>query len=284
MIARALAFVFFALLAGPVGASPLVTITPRNIPQGGVALVRVASDTPLGEASAAWSGRGVSLFRSGEELLGLLGVDVEMKPGMRSLKIRGAFTRGSGFVIQTSFRVVSKEFPVQRLTLPSAMVTPPKRVLGRILKEKRLLDSIFAKISSRRYFRGGFTRPVPGVITSPFGTRRILNRLPRSRHSGVDMKAGEGDEVRCANSGVVVLAQEFYYSGNAVIIDHGLGLYSMYFHLSRILVKEGERVEKRTLLGLAGATGRSTGPHLHFGVRLTGARVDPELLLKLKAI
>ncbi|MGD8686410.1 MAG: M23 family metallopeptidase, partial [Syntrophobacterales bacterium] len=120
----------------------------------------------------------------------------------------------------------------------------------------------------------------PGKLNTPFGLRRILNGEPRSPHSGVDLRAAEGEPIRAINHGKIVLVGEFYFHGKAVVIDHGWGLYSMYFHLSQLNVSKGDFVGKNAVIGLAGSTGRATGPHLHWGVRLRGARVDPFALLR----
>ncbi len=124
--------------------------------------------------------------------------------------------------------------------------------------------------------------PVPGAITSPFGRRRVINGSPRSPHTGVDLRAAAGAEIIATNHARVVLVDDFYFGGKSVVLDHGGGLYTMYFHLSDFRVKEGSRVRKGGVVGLAGMTGRVTGPHLHWGARLNGARVDPfELLNKV---
>jgi murein DD-endopeptidase MepM/ murein hydrolase activator NlpD len=128
---------------------------------------------------------------------------------------------------------------------------------------------------------GAFERPHPGGMTPNFGEKRIYNNVPRSTHSGVDIEAAYGSPVRASNSGRVVLAKDLYFSGKTVIIDHGLGLFTFYCHFSRLNVSRGEMVKKGAVIALAGSTGRSTGPHLHWGVRLLGSRVDPAALLGL---
>jgi murein DD-endopeptidase MepM/ murein hydrolase activator NlpD len=124
--------------------------------------------------------------------------------------------------------------------------------------------------------------PIPGTTGGRnFGNRRVFNDQPRAPHSGADLKAAAGTEIHAANRGRVVLAKELFYSGNAVFIDHGLGVYTVYLHLSEILVEPGSIVDQGQVVGLAGATGRVTGPHLHWGARIVDARVDPFSLLKL---
>ncbi|MBI3059358.1 MAG: M23 family metallopeptidase [Deltaproteobacteria bacterium] len=127
---------------------------------------------------------------------------------------------------------------------------------------------------------GRFVAPVSGGITSPFGLRRVVNGWPRSPHGGVDLKAASGTEILAANHGRVVLREEFFFSGKSLVLDHGGGLYTMYFHLADFRVEKDSQVRKGDLIGWAGKTGRVTGPHLHWGVRLNGARVDPFELLE----
>jgi len=130
-------------------------------------------------------------------------------------------------------------------------------------------------------WRGPFLRPIEGEIVGPFGRRSIINDQPRASHSGVDMKAQEGTPVKSMNDGRVVLTVDHFFSGKSVIIDHGGGILSMYFHLDKIMVKNDHEVTKGQPIGLVGATGRATGPHLHLGVRINGARVDPLGLIEL---
>ena len=124
-----------------------------------------------------------------------------------------------------------------------------------------------------------FQRPVEGKVTSAFGTRRLFNGKFKSYHSGVDFRGNKDTPVHAANDGIVRLAKNLYFSGNHVIVDHGLGLFTNYSHLSQIRVKPGQRIEKGQILGFAGSTGRVNGPHLHWGAKVNGTSVDPLQLL-----
>jgi murein DD-endopeptidase MepM/ murein hydrolase activator NlpD len=148
-------------------------------------------------------------------------------------------------------------------------------VVKRIEREKQRFDNLWAADPGPRHWNGPFMPPLPLEVTSPFGFRRIVNGVARSPHGGVDLKAREGTEVKAANDGVVALLDEFFFTGRTLVLNHGAGLYTMYFHLADFLVKEAAFVRKGEVIGLAGMTGRVTGPHLHWGVRLNGARVDP---------
>jgi murein DD-endopeptidase MepM/ murein hydrolase activator NlpD len=152
--------------------------------------------------------------------------------------------------------------------------------LARIAEESKILAGLFRTPSDVRLWRDGAVRPVEGVAVSGFGVRSVLNGEPRGAHTGLDLAAGTGTPVHAPTPGVVVAARAFYFSGNTVILDHGQGLYSTMAHLSVIDVRAGEKVAQGTLLGKVGATGRVTGPHLHWAVRLHGARVDPLSLLE----
>jgi murein DD-endopeptidase MepM/ murein hydrolase activator NlpD len=160
-------------------------------------------------------------------------------------------------------------------------VRPSPADLERIRREQAELKQIYASGSRSRLWQGGFRIPVPGEMNGPFGTRRLFNGELQSQHSGVDFRAQTGDPVHSAGSGVVCLAKDLFYSGNAVIVDHGAGVFTSYSHLSRMGVAVGQRVEKGMVVGLAGATGRATGPHLHWGVKVNNVSVNPLTFIRV---
>jgi murein DD-endopeptidase MepM/ murein hydrolase activator NlpD len=180
-----------------------------------------------------------------------------------------------------ALRVKKTRFPTEELSLPAQFDRFDKATLQRIRKERDRLDQIWARTTARRWWRGRFIPPVPGGITSSFGRRRVINGSPRSPHGGVDLKAPQGAEVVAANDGLVVIRDDFFFSGKSIVLDHGGGLYTAYFHLEDFRVKMKSQVNKGEVIGWAGMTGRVTGPHLHWGVRLGSARVDPFELLKV---
>lgn len=178
-----------------------------------------------------------------------------------------------------SIQIGPYPYPEQRLTVATEMANPPAEQLDRIQRESALV---------RALWRSGappvFTLPLAPTIDPPpdfrsFGSRRVLNGEPKNPHSGVDLSAPTGTPVRAVAAGTVVLTGAHYFSGNSVFIDHGDDLITMYFHLDRIDVEQGETVDRGQTLGTVGATGRATGPHLHFGIRWHGARIDPAILL-----
>lgn len=193
----------------------------------------------------------------------LIGVDLETKPG--------TYRASPDVVLQ----ILPKQFPVRRLHVAPDFVTPPPEALARIAEDNKKTSVIWDRITARKW-TGAFLLPVSGgQPTSNFGTRSYFNGQRRSPHAGVDFLSQTGTPIRAANHGTVVLAEPLYFTGNTVIIDYGDGLYSLYAHLSEFKSHQGDTVAPETVVGLVGATGRVTGPHLHWAVRLQGARVDP---------
>ena len=253
----------------------------QPLAQGEVAQIVLKGATGGSEVIGFWRGQPLEFFRIDENNYGsLLGIDLRLPAGTYPLKVEVSSPGNSPLTKRATVKVVDKDYGLQRLTLPEEMVTLDPATLERVKKEGAKFSRLWYKQNPRRYWRGNFVRPVPGKLNTPFGLRRILNGEPRSPHSGVDLRAAEGEPIRAINHGKIVLVGEFYFHGKAVVIDHGWGLYSMYFHLSQLNVSEGDFVGKNAVIGLAGSTGRATGPHLHWGVRLGGARVDPFALLR----
>lgn len=234
------------------------------------------------DVTATWSERDVPLMRQADGTWrGLFGVDVDTAPGPKVLQLRG--TRPSASPIDGShpFDIAPKAVRTRRIRVNPKFVDPPRSALPRIKEETELLNALFRKRpSGERLWTLGAVRPVEGVAVSGFGVRSVLNGQPRGPHNGLDLAAGTGTPVHAPTPGVVVFARPFYFSGNTVILDHGQGLFSTMAHLSVIDVKEGDRVAQGALLGKVGATGRVTGPHLHWAVRLHGDRVDPLKLIE----
>jgi len=272
----------FFILTAKTMADTLELIGPAQpVAQGEVVQIIVKGATDGSEVIGFWRGQPFEFFRIDEDNYGsLVGIDLRLAPGAYPLKVEVSSPGNSPLTRRTTMKVVDKDYGVQRLTLPKKMVTLDSATLERVKKEGAKFSRLWYKQNPRRYWRGNFVRPVPGKLNTPFGLRRILNGEPRSPHSGVDLRAAEGEPIRAVNHGKIVLVGDFYFHGKAVVIDHGWGLYSMYFHLSQLNVAKGDFVGKNAVIGLAGSTGRATGPHLHWGVRLGGARVDPFALLR----
>ena len=207
----------------------------------------------------------------------VVGIDLVLEPGTYPLAISV-----NGRELTRTVTVRKKKYPVQRLTLPEDMVTLSPENEARVSREARVLSAIWP-FESDRIWSGSFIDPLPGKeIGTIFGVRRVINKVPKSSHSGVDIGADEGEPVMAPNDGVVVLVDDQFFSGNSVILDHGQGIYTMFFHLSTVEVRRGQAVQKGDVIARVGSTGRSTGPHLHWGVRMQGAKVDPLQLIKLR--
>ncbi len=206
----------------------------------------------------------------------IVAVDYFTEPGKYELA-----ASVNGTVIKETVEIVKKEYPVQRLTLPKDMVELTPENERRVEREQKRMAAIWPHENGRSW-TGDFINPLEGEIITPFGVRRFINNTPKSPHTGIDVAGEQGDKIRAPNGGVVTLVDKQFFAGNAVVLDHGQGIYTMFFHLSKVLVKRGQKVNKGDVIALVGATGRATGPHLHWGVRIQGARVDPLELVHLK--
>ncbi|MGD2215800.1 MAG: M23 family metallopeptidase [Gemmatimonadales bacterium] len=186
---------------------------------------------------------------------------------------------GTRITRQLTLSVDTRDFPATRLRVASRFTAPDEQALERIRRERAIVRAALATVTTVPLWNGAFVMPRDDATTSPYGQRRLFNNELRSRHTGLDIRGRTGDPVYAANSGRVVIARELFYTGNAVYIDHGLGVVTGYFHLSKHEVTEGQWVEKGQLIGRVGATGRVTGPHVHWGLYLQGAALDPRTLL-----
>ncbi|HSF66236.1 MAG TPA: M23 family metallopeptidase [Nitrospiraceae bacterium] len=253
--------------------------------QGQVLVVKVKGQEQATEVKGTFLNRTIPFFREfrpGEPAgyLGLLGLDMQDEPGAYELAVevkQGEQTK------QLSFNVlVAKEnFLVEHLTLPKEKVDLDDKSAARWKAEAEQIKQALAENSRSKLWHSDFVEPVNGKRTGIFGSVRIMNGKPRNPHNGEDIGAPLGADVAATNDGVVRITVDHLFSGKGVFIDHGLGFYTMYFHLSEILVKDGDLVTAGQIIGKVGATGRATGPHLHWGVKLNGARVNPYSLLDL---
>jgi murein DD-endopeptidase MepM/ murein hydrolase activator NlpD len=210
----------------------------------------------------------------------LIGIDLDVVPGRYTALVTGTTAAGAEVREPVVLTVTKKAFPTRRLSVDPNFVNPPADALPRILAEQREMNAIWTSPDPLRHWTT-FVRPVPHKANSAFGTRSIFNGEPRNAHSGADFLSPSGTPIKAPAAGRVVLAKSTYYSGNAVIIDHGLGVFSMLAHMSRIDAHVGDTVSAGDVVGLVGATGRVTGPHLHWTMRVAGARVDPLAVLAL---
>ncbi|MGB9441253.1 MAG: M23 family metallopeptidase [Desulfobacterales bacterium] len=215
-----------------------------------------------------------------DTLFGLIAIPFRTAPGPAKLML--SWTNAAGDHSRTiPFRIVAGKYKTDELKVDSSRVNPNKKNIERAQKEARKIKRVYAEGSIARLWDGEFQLPMTSDITSPFGNKRVFNGQLKSFHNGVDFRARSATPVYAANSGVVKMAENLFYSGNAVVIDHGTGIFTIYAHLSRIDVTAGQLVEKGQRLGLTGATGRVSGPHLHWGVKVKGVAVNPMQLIQL---
>jgi len=230
-----------------------------------------------------WQGRDLTFLSAGQQRIwyGLAGVDVEAKPGSYPLELNGTMPDGQMLHTVREIQVGPAAYKTVKLTVPERFVQPDPEALKKIELDKELKQKAFSRQTPAPEWSGAFHAPIDSTISEAFGVRRTFNGKQASIHRGVDYHAKEGTPILAANAGTVVLAQELYYEGNCVIIDHGEQFMTLYMHLSHIDVAEGERVKEGQRIGLSGATGKVTGPHLHVAVRWQGAYLDPMQLWNL---
>jgi murein DD-endopeptidase MepM/ murein hydrolase activator NlpD len=253
--------------------------------QGSLLLVEVKSEKQLADLKGDWDGRNVPFWQEpgGEaRQKGLVGVDLEKAPGEYELKVTGQTANGERITCSAKLEVKEGKFATEKLTVGKQFVEPSPEQIKRANEERQKLRDVFDRVTPERLWDGKFRIPLDGVTTgSNFGKRRILNGNPGSPHGGADFPAPTGTPVHAAQRGRVVLAEELFFSGNTVVVDHGLGIYTFYGHLSEIGVKVGDSLEAGAVLGKVGATGRVTGPHLHWGLTVERARVNPLQIVTL---
>jgi hypothetical protein len=266
-----------AVTEGPVR----VTVAPPSPQPGDVVLLQISGGPP--DVRADWDGRPLALFPTAHGVAALIGIDLDVRPGHIGWRVtRPSVAKNGGALATGAVTVRARSFPTQPLTLPKGMVDLDAPTLARVETEREELKAALAAGAAERLWRGPFRIPVEGgQPTGGFGLRRILNGQPRSPHTGYDWAAPAGTPVLAANTGRAALVAEHFFAGRNVVLDHGLGLFTLYFHLTEARVAPGESVSAGQVIGTVGATGRVTGPHLHFAVLLNGARVDPEALLRL---
>lgn len=253
---------------------PKIILKPNTPGPGDIMVVIVKGvDGPV---EGKFGDRKIYFNPAKESLKAVVGIDLFTEPGDYTLELSA-----NGVALTRTVTVIKKKYPVQKLTLPKDMVELSPENEARVEREQKEVAAIWPNETERDWY-GDFVNPRPGKIVTTFGVRRILNKIPKSPHSGVDVEAEEGEEVLAPNNGIAILTDTLFYSGNSIFLDHGQGIYTMFFHLSKILVQPGQAVKKGDVIGLVGSTGRSTGAHLHWGVRIQGARVDPLELIHLK--
>lgn len=262
-------------------------VSAEEARQGSLVTVELEGANAMADVKGKWDGHEVPFWKdttSGQEhWRALLGVDLEQGAGKYELQVNGKFADGTALHCSVALSVAAGHFATEKLHVGKQFVEPNPEQLERAKAETARLREIFATVTPQKLWSGEFRVPLDGVHKGGnFGRRRVLNGQPGSPHSGVDFPAPAGTAVHATQSGRVVLAEELYFSGNTVLLDHGLGVYTLYGHLSAMDVKAGDSVEAGAVLGKVGATGRSTGPHLHWGLTVGRARVNALEIVKLR--
>jgi murein DD-endopeptidase MepM/ murein hydrolase activator NlpD len=267
-----------ALAAAPSTVLPRLSVQPERAKPGDPVLVRVqgVKAPPTGELA----GRPLRFVPAAGGYLALSGLPVEQAAGL--LEVRVEVPVALSAPLRAPLEVVDPAYPASELRVDAKFVDPPEEVKARIQADQEAFARAYAQPLGPPLFRGPFAWPRRARLTAHFGQKRTFNGQMKSQHYGADLAGAIGAPVAAANGGTVVLVRDCHGSGNTVILHHGAGLYSAYFHLSAVSVKEGQQLARGQPLGKVGNTGRVTGPHLHWGVRADGLWVDPETLLTLQ--
>lgn len=264
-----------------------IILSHREVINGSLLLLQIEIsklNPPVGNMRISFQGRVYPVYPHPvaplDNHFGLIPIPFRTKTGPAELELTWTNAAGKHFR-KIPFRIVAGKYKTDELKVDSSRVNPNKKNVKRAQKEARRIKRVYAEGSIERLWQGGFQLPMSSEITSPFGNKRVFNGQLKSYHNGVDFRARTPLPVFAANSGIVKLADDLFYSGNAVIIDHGTGIFTIYAHLSRIDVAAGQYINKGERLGLTGATGRVSGPHLHWGVKINGIAVNPMELIEV---
>jgi murein DD-endopeptidase MepM/ murein hydrolase activator NlpD len=282
--------VFAVLLVGVPAANAqknagfrLISWSPQRLESGSPVLFRIELNQPADSLHGMWLDHPLVFIKAhqGNAWYVLAGIDVEQAPGTYPMELTAVEAAGKEVHATQQVNVLPGSYKTTTLHVEEKYVEPDAATLARIAADKAVKDAAFAHTSSEPLWSGSFRSPVPFAPTDSFGTRRMFNGKLASIHRGTDFHASSGTPVVAANDGVVIIAQGMFYEGNLVVVDHGQQFSTLYMHFSKIEVKVGDHVHKGQRLGLSGATGRVTGPHLHLGVRWQGMYVDAVQLLKM---
>ncbi|MGO9575911.1 MAG: M23 family metallopeptidase [Terriglobales bacterium] len=284
------ALVAFALLSlaanlsAATAAHWIVGNQPTRLVNGTPVLFRVTTPTPVRTLSGNWLGHEIafSFDASHKSWFALAGISLETKRGAYPIQLHAETFAGEAISFEKEIRVERQRYPRVLLKVPGRYTAPSAEEQHQIEQDKATKAEAFKTLSPGREWEGSFAPPVNAGISDVFGVERVFNGSVQSTHQGLDFRVSSGTSVAAVNSGHVILARALFFEGNCVVIDHGQGLLTLYLHLSKFLVDEGDDVKKGQPIGLSGGTGRATGPHLHLAVRWQGVYLDPQVLLQLK--
>lgn len=267
---RVIALLFALALAFPAHAEGFITRLLNKPVPGGVAVIDLGDDQTAPQVR--YQDKPALVIREdGQRWIAIIGIPLTVTPGQQRLQVDGS---------SRSFQVQPREYRAQHITLKNQrQVTPNPDDLKRIERELAEQTAAYRQFSPNQPSNLLFDRPVEGRLSSPFGLRRFFNGEERNPHSGLDFAAPSGTPIKAPAAGRVILTGDYFFNGKTVFLDHGQGLISMFCHLSAIDVKVGDLLGRGDILGKVGATGRATGPHLHWNVSLNDARVDPAIFI-----
>ncbi|MBI5496416.1 MAG: M23 family metallopeptidase [Deltaproteobacteria bacterium] len=261
-----------------------LSVEPASAAQGSLVLVRVRTmteATPRRMVAKLGGARSHGFPWTGGDLVALLPVGHQERLGTRPVMVEVLDARGTLHRAELHLGVTAGDFDTDELGVSKRFLDPSPRQRAQARADARAFEEAWRRADPVRRWRGSFVAPVEKAVTAPYGTFRTINGRTQSRHLGVDYRGKRGDPVRASNDGRVLLARACFFSGNTVVLDHGGGVHTLYFHLARFMVKAGQVVKKGQVLGAVGDTGRVTGPHLHWGVKVANTNVDPLRLLAL---
>jgi murein DD-endopeptidase MepM/ murein hydrolase activator NlpD len=261
-----------------------VTASPTHLVNGSPVLFRVTAPNSVRALSATWLGHDISFnFDATHKVwFALAGVSLETKPGTYPLLLHSDSDSTVSPSFEKKIGVEHQRYPRVLLKVPARYTAPSPDDQREIEKDKNIKTEAFKTVSPEREWNASFETPVTADISDVFGVQRVFNGSVQSTHQGLDFRVPSGTPVAAVNRGRVILARPLFFEGNCVVIDHGQGLLTLYLHLSKFSVKEGDQVSKGQEIGLSGGTGRATGPHLHLAVRWQGEYLNPKVLLELK--
>jgi len=256
---------------------------PARLVNGSPVLFRITTPKSVKTLSGKWLDHEIafSFDATGKTWFALAGASQEIKPGAYPLQLHAETAAGEAISFEKNIRVERQRYPRVLLKVPGRYTAPSPDDQRQIAQDKATKGEAFKTVSPDRAWKGSFAAPVNAEISDVFGVERVFNGSVQSTHQGLDFRVPGGTSVAATNSGHVILARPLFFEGNCVVIDHGQGLLTLYLHLSKFSVKEGDDVSKGQPIGFSGGTGRATGPHLHLAVRWQGVYLNPQLLLKL---
>ena len=285
-----LAIALAPLLPATPACAETIINCPEVIQPGQPFVLSIHSDSNLGNVIVNWRGKSLTVPLAGpadvfapQASTGEIILAMPLDGPEKSMPLRVAYTeKGQAASRNFSLKVTPKDYPTQELSVDSKFVDLNKADADRAEVERKRNNAVIAQYTPARLWTLPFFRPVPGKLSSLFGLRRVFNGQPRNPHRGLDFRAAQGDPIRAVADGVVALADSQFFAGNVVYLDHGLGVFSVYMHMSRLDVRVGDKIARGQVIGQVGGTGRATGPHLHLSLILQGVSSDPLPLLENK--